>query len=105
MISVTESAQNHIREIARASGAENLALRIAARVDDEGNLEYGMGFDEPGAEDTTISCGEITVVVAPNCVEILEEAVLDYVEIDEGKMDFIFFNPNDPNHKRPKSGA
>lgn len=105
MINVTESAQKQIAEIARASGAADMALRIAVRTDDDGNLEYGMGFDEPAEDDTRVPCGEVTVVVAPNCVDILEEAELDYVEVEEGKMDFIFFNPNDPNHKRPKNDA
>lgn len=103
MITVTENAQNRIREIAADSGAEGMALRIAARVEQDGSMEYGMGFDQATDADRQLSFGELTIIVAENCAELLDEAVLDFVEIEDGQMDFIFFNPNDPNHKQPKS--
>lgn len=103
MIKVTKNAATQIKKIAAESGAEDLMLRIAVGVEEDGSLEYGMGFDEPRENDQRLNMEGVEVIVADNCSDILDEAVLDFVEIEEGDFDFIFFNPNDPNHKQPKS--
>ena len=34
-------------------------------------------------------------------LDLLSDTVLDYVQMDDGKYEFIFLNPNDPNYKPP----
>ena len=51
MFSITSAAAQQIKQAADASGASEMALRIAAKVDTDGSLQYGMGFDEPKDED------------------------------------------------------
>jgi iron-sulfur cluster assembly protein len=34
-------------------------------------------------------------------LDLLNDAVLDYVQLDDGKYEFIFLNPNDPNYQPP----
>jgi iron-sulfur cluster assembly protein len=36
-------------------------------------------------------------------LDLLTDTVLDYVQMDDGKYEFIFLNPNDPNYKPPAS--
>jgi iron-sulfur cluster assembly protein len=79
-----------------------MQLRIAARLDDKGVIEYGMGFDTKVDDDTEVTTEGITLLVSPGSVELLTGATLDFVELNPGEPRFIFVNPNDPSHKPPK---
>jgi len=98
MITVTPQAAAQI--LKSASGA---TLRLAARLDAKGVLEYGMGFDERAPEDLEMSSNGVTLLVSPGSAELLTGATLDYVELNPGEWRFIFINPNDPSHKAPKA--
>jgi iron-sulfur cluster assembly protein len=103
MITVTPQAAEQIAKSAAQDGAGAACLRLAARLDDKGVLEYGMGFDDKGDGDTEIAAGGITLLISPGSVELLVGATLDYVEINSGEWRYIFINPNDPSHKAPKA--
>ena len=105
MITVTAQAAAQIAQSAPQAGAGSACLRLAARLDDKGVVEYGMGFDDKAEDDLQVECGGITVLVASGSVELLTGATLDYVEINPGERRFIFINPNDPSHKPPKAAA
>ena len=98
MITITEQAANQIRKAAEQTGANPLYLRLAARVEDDGKFEYGMGFDKHKDNDTHWVSGGIDVLVSDTCMDLLEGATLDYVELNPGDFRFIFINPNDPTH-------
>jgi iron-sulfur cluster assembly protein len=102
MITVTPHAAEQIARSAWQGGPGGLCLRIAARLDDKGVIEYGMGFDDKADGDLTFAAGGISLLVSPGSVELLAGATLDYVEINPGEPRFIFINPNDPSHKTPK---
>jgi iron-sulfur cluster assembly protein len=97
MIEVTPQAAERILQ--SAAGA---CLRLAARLDAKGAIEYGMGFDDPAEGDAQAVSNGVTLLVSPGSVELLTGATLDYVEINPGEWRFIFINPNDPSHKVPK---
>jgi iron-sulfur cluster assembly protein len=97
MINVTPPAAAQILQSAGGAG-----LRLAARLDDKGVIEYGMGFDEQAEGDEKVVSNGVTILVSPGSVELLSGATLDYVEINPGEWRFIFINPNDPSHKAPK---
>jgi iron-sulfur cluster assembly protein len=99
MIAVTPQAA---AQILQSAGAERPVLRLAARLDDKGVLEYGMGFDARAEGDTQVESNGVTLLVAAGSVELLTGATLDYVELNPGEWRFIFLNPNDPSHKAPK---
>ena len=101
MITITPQAAEQIRESARQAGLQLACLRLAARLGEKGAIEYGMGFDDTAEDDTQIVIGDITLLVAAGCVELLTGATLDYVEINPGELRYIFINPNDPSHKPP----
>ncbi len=98
MITITEQAVEQIRKAAEQTGAANLLLRLAAKVEDGGTFEYGMGFDERKDNDELWQSGGVSVLVSPGCKDLLEGATLDYVELNPGDFRFIFMNPNDPAH-------
>jgi len=102
MIKITPTAAKQILHSASETDTRDMALRIAAKIIPDGSYEYGMGFDDSKEEDVKITSEGINIVVAPACRELLEDTVLDYIEIETGKFEFIFFNPNDPDHKAPK---
>jgi iron-sulfur cluster assembly protein len=104
MVGVTPEAAAQIRESARAAGIESPRLRIAARLTEKREIEYGMGFDDAGEGDLEFVSEGVALLVARACSELLDGARLDYVEINPGEHRFIFINPNDPSHKAPKPG-
>ncbi len=100
MITVTQEAAAEIVKSAQQAGAGN--LRLAARLDDKGVVEYGMGFDDKADGDTQVVTNDITLLISPGSVELLTGATLDYVEINPGEWRFIFINPNDLSHRPPQ---
>jgi iron-sulfur cluster assembly protein len=103
MITVTPQAAAQIAKAAEQAGAGDACLRLAARLDEKGVIEYGMGFDDRGEGDSEFESAGVTLLVSPGSVELLSGATLDYVELNPGEWHFIFINPNDPSHKPPKS--
>ncbi|HMA08755.1 MAG TPA: hypothetical protein VKP68_12865 [Ramlibacter sp.] len=87
--SITAPAVQEILAAAARSDAVGLALRVAAKGTPDG-IDYGMGFDEPGQDDEVRDFSGLTVVVATPSRRWLEGTVLDYVEIEPGRHDFIF---------------
>ena len=100
MITVTPAAAQQIRSSARQRQAEGLPLRIAATRNPDGSLHYGMGFaDDDTQQDLSYTSEGITIVVSPVSLDLLNNTVIDFVELDNGDKNFIFKNPNDPNYK------
>jgi iron-sulfur cluster assembly protein len=98
MITITEQAAAQIRKAAEHVDTTNLYLRLAAKIEDDGKFEYGMGFDERKDSDTLWQSAGVSVLVSPACAGLLAGATLDYVELNPGDFRFIFINPNDPAH-------
>lgn len=101
MITITAAAAAQIRKAAELSDAEDMYLRIAAKREDDGGIEYGMGFDDMKAQDQLYRSGGVEVLIADACKELLAGATMDYVEINPGQFEFIFHNPNDNRHTPP----
>ena len=77
-----------------SSDTEELALRIAASRAGDGGIDYRMGFDDVGVDDTLLSTNGVDVVIASADKALLSGTVLDYVEFEPGVLRFIFLNPN-----------
>jgi len=100
-------------KVAKAAGAElkrsmahhdfdDMPLRVAAQRTADGSIEYQMGFDEAGPGDTMFTTSGIDVVIAKDHLVLLNGTELDYVELEEGGMHFIFMNPNDSSFVAPQ---
>ena len=94
MINLTPSAAAQIAEATKQAGADNMALRIAARVNDAGMLEFGMGFDEERNNDTTVESNGVTLLVNGSSAQYLEGITIDYTEVAPGESRFVFMMPN-----------
>jgi len=95
MLKVTAEAAKQIRQAATQSDADELALRVAAKRDPQGSIEYGMGFDVERANDIQVVSEGVTLLISNHSKELLIGTVLDFVEINPGDFQFIFVNPND----------
>jgi iron-sulfur cluster assembly protein len=102
MITVSKRAAKQIRTSMQQSDSEGMSLRLAARRMDDGSLDYAMGFDETDHNDSHSRSNGIDIIVAPTSTELLINAALDYVEMEDGERRFIFSNPNDPSHVPPE---
>lgn len=94
MFRVTPAAATQILNAAETQ-AESTALRVAAKLDDDGELTYGMGFDEERENDRVVECEGLQLLISPRSQELLDEATLDFVELRPGEYQFIFINPMD----------
>lgn len=104
MFKVTAEAAKQIRQAAVQAGAEDAALRIAARRDANGSVQYGMGFDAERANDLQLILEGVTVLISHYSQDLLNGAVLDFVELNPGEFNFIFINP-DESDAAPSAGS
>jgi iron-sulfur cluster assembly protein len=94
MFRVTTIAAEQIKNAAEVQD-EDSALRVAAKIDDDGELVYGMGFDEERENDLVIQSEGITLLIAPRSQELLDQTTLDFVELRPGEFQFVFLNPKE----------
>jgi iron-sulfur cluster assembly protein len=94
MFKVTPTAAAQILNAAETQ-PDSPALRVAAKIDDDGEISYGMGFDEERENDQVIECEGVQLLISPRSLELLDEATLDFIELRPGEFQFIFVNPKD----------
>lgn len=92
MFALTPAAARQIQVTANDTGAQEMALRIAARIGTDGSMEFGMGFDDPTDEDMKLDLDGVAVVIADDSQVLLADTVLDYVELNPGEFNFIFMD-------------
>lgn len=93
MFNVTPQAAEQIKQATPPSDSEVLALRIAARTLPNGDIDYGMGFDEQREFDLEIAIQGVNILIGPNSRDLLEGITLDFVELEPGQFNFIFIPP------------
>lgn len=102
MITVTNSALEFIRHSAESGAIEaELGLRIAIKEASDGGYDYGIGFDEEREKDLQLEFDGVKVFINEELRDYLEDATLDYVELEDGQMSLIVLNPNDPTYVAP----
>jgi iron-sulfur cluster assembly protein len=103
MIKLTDAAVEQIISSAEQGEMQSIPLRIAIKQQDDGSFHYAMGFDEqrlPG--DVFVNIANINMVVSETSKDLAEGMTIDYVELEAGKPEFIFLNPNDPTYVPPR---
>lgn len=96
MLNLTPAAAQEILAAAQRSNAAGMALRVAARQVADGSIEYGMGFDEERDDDLPVECGGLKVLIGSPSRPLLDGTVLDFVEIEPGRRDFVFIPLDEP---------
>ena len=102
MIKLTSEAAKQILFSAEQNNMPSMPLRIAIKEQDDGSFHYAMGFDDqrlPG--DVFVNTEKIHLVVSEKSKDLVEGMTIDYVELEPGKLEFIFLNPNDPTYTAP----
>lgn len=105
MFSLTSAAARQIQASANHSNSAEMALRVAARVDADGSVQYGMGFDEPNDEDLQLDLEGVTVVIGDESQALLADTMLDFVELEPGEFNFIFVDTQASDAGGCNSGA
>lgn len=105
MFTLTPTAAQQIRQAARESDAEQLALRVAARREPDGSIGYGMGFDDVADNDTRLMLEDVAVVIAAAHADLLDDTVLDFVELEPGQFNFIFVSQQPVTQAPAASGC
>jgi len=105
MFKVTAEAAKQVRAAAQQGGTDGMALRLAAYRKPDGSIDYRMGFDEANDDDIQFSSEGLEILMAPEYVPLLDEAVMDFVQLDDGDRQFVFFNPKDPTYSPPKEDS
>jgi len=90
MISLTKEAAEQVRLAAEQADAGNMGLRVAARVNDAGMLEFGMGFDDERGNDTIVDSWGVTLLVNAQSAPMLDDVTIDYNEVTPGESRFVF---------------
>lgn len=97
MITLTETAAVKVKELLKAEGADDLALRVAVRPGGCSGFSYEMFFDGDFAvDDQQAEFGrdqDVKVVVDAASAQLLEGATLDYKDGLE-QSGFAITNPN-----------
>jgi iron-sulfur cluster assembly protein len=104
MFKVTSAAARQVLAAAEQGGTQGMALRLAAQQQQDGSIDYRMGFDEAGEDDICFRSEGVEICMAPEYVPLLDAATMDYVEMESGEFRFIFLNPRDPNYVPPQAG-
>ena len=99
MFTLSRAAARQVQHSASASPEQELTLRIAAKLDVDGSIQYGMGFDGAKDDDIQLEFEGVLVVIGPEFHELLLDTLLDYVELQPGEFNFIF------SRSRPTQGA
>jgi len=103
MISLSAKALEQIKLSANQDDNNSLPLRIAIKEQDDGSFHYAMGFDEqrlPG--DNFLNYDGVNLVVSEGSKDLADGMTIDFVELEAGKPEFIFLNPNDPTYVPPR---
>ena len=90
MFTLTPTAAARILDSASQSDAVGMALRVAAKMEEDGQISFGLGFDDEREHDLAYECEGLTVLIAPPSRELLDGMLLDFVEIEAGDWQFVF---------------
>ncbi len=105
MFTVTPAAAAELLAAAERSDAQGMALRVAARRTNDGDIEYGMGFDEPRVDDEAAQFAGLQVLIGSPSRALLSDTQLDYVEVEPGRFEFVFADANPAAPPQPGAGA
>jgi iron-sulfur cluster assembly protein len=104
MFQLSPAAATELLAVFERGENEGLSLRVAARLDADGELAFGMGFDEQREGDMPLLLDGVEVLIAQPSQPLLAEAMLDFVEVEPGRFGFVFV-PQESENPSPASDA
>jgi len=106
VVTVTQAAQERIKQVMESKGLEGHALRIISQGRGPRGFQYGMTFAAPEdqtANDTIFDAGMFNVVIDAEALDRVRGAVVDYND-EDGHGGFEIENPN-PAWDDPRAQA
>ena len=94
-ITITPAATQKILQATKQEDMKNMALRLAAKIGPEGEIQFGMGFDSERDKDLRIESAGIDILVSHHSRDLLNGVVLDYLETSPQEARFVFFKPGE----------
>lgn len=104
-LGITPRAAKEVRRAAEQSGAEDMALRVAAKQEPDGSVTLGIGFDHERSNDDMIETAGVTLLISKHSSPLLEDKLLDFVEIAPGEHGFIVIEAPKPAATEPGAEA
>jgi iron-sulfur cluster assembly protein len=101
MIKITDAAAEQIRAASNNPDVYGMVLRVAAYQEDDGSVNYGMGFDQEREADEQLIVNGIEILIAASSTPYLQGVTLDFVEMNPGDMRFIFIPPYSAEETTP----
>ena len=101
LLTVTAAAAEEIHRSMELGGSDGMGLRIAVSQAADGAIGYRMGFDERAPGDLLLQTRRVEILISSDDRPLLEGTTMDFVELAEGRQDFIFLNPNDSFYVPP----
>lgn len=93
MLTVTDSAVQHLQTLVREQEDAEKGLRIFVEKGGCAGMQYGMTLDRPMEQDRVIESGGVKVIVDPESAAFLEGVTIDYSD-DLAGAGFRIKNPN-----------
>lgn len=93
MIKITDAAAEQIRVAAQQPDVQGMVLRIAAYQDEDGDVNFGMGFDQEREADEQLIVNGIQLLISMPATPFLQGVTIDFVEMSPGDMRYIFIPP------------
>lgn len=90
MLKVTPAAAAAILDAANRSGADGMALRLAAKAGVDGAVQFALGFDEEREQDRVVESHGARILVAPPSQPLLSGITLDFGVLENGELGFVF---------------
>jgi iron-sulfur cluster assembly protein len=91
MFALTPAAAEQIVRAAAAQPDPRPMLRVAAKHDEnDGEMVYGMGFDDQREDDLVVDGDGVTILISPLSQPLLANTTLDFTEVHPGEFQFIF---------------
>ncbi|MFH1497321.1 MAG: iron-sulfur cluster insertion protein ErpA [Verrucomicrobiota bacterium] len=93
MITLTSRAAAQVRTMQREHAAEGRPLRVLVESGGCSGFQYGMSFDDPKPDDTTLLSEGVSLVIDPASLAYLQGTEIDFDDGLQGK-GFEIKNPN-----------
>lgn len=93
MIKITDAAADQIRAASNNPDIYGMVLRVAAYQEDDGSVNFGMGFDQEREADEQLIVNGVEILIASSSTPYLQGVTLDFVEMSPGDLRFIFIPP------------
>jgi iron-sulfur cluster assembly protein len=95
IITITDGALSHVKELLEKRGHPSYGLRIGVKSGGCSGLTYEVSYaDERGKYDEELKIDDINIIIDPKAIMYLLGTEMDYMETDF-KSGFVFNNPNE----------